>query len=331
MIGRSVNFVVIAMYYQINKVSARRVILLLAFALQVSCTHNTISNLPQVTQLEPTREDEQTQPSRIDMSRILWDYIAARPIAAEVYTQVLENTKTPPTPDSIAEAVLVIAVLYRAESQEKPLHDVASEFNFDILQALATNPFLTNYPRFLTAVSRVLANQIGDSDFYRNLETLLLTKLKQHRDDLDTLEMALNAPVAQQGEKIATEIDVDLFRSSDNIVLEADSLANQGEYQSAIKKIATLDKSSPLSQIAQEKLTEISNKAVHDLRKRAAFAFQKAGPISDISTREAYLTEAQNYLEQALTLYPQAENLDTVRSNLVIIARDLEKLRRAAN
>ena len=80
-------------------------------------------------------------------------------------------------------------------------------------------------------------------------------------------------------------------------------------------------------QIAQEKLIEISNKAVHDLRKRAALAFQKAGPITDRNTRAAYLNEAKIYLEQALTLYPQAENLHTVRSNLVIIARDLEKLR----
>ena len=301
------------MSYPVNKTPASGCIFLLAFMLQVSCALTSTSDLPQVTQLEPTQEKEKfgTQPpsseSEIDVSRILWDYIAARPTVAEVYTQVLEHTKTPPAPDSISEAVLAIAVLYRAETEGTALQDVASEFNFDILQALATNPFL-NYPRFFTAVSRVLANQIGDSDFYRDLETLLLTKLKQHRDDLDALEMTLNSPVAQQGAKIATEIDVDLFRSSDNIVLEADSLANQGEYQSAIKKIATLDRSSPLFQIAQEKLIEISNKAVHDLRKRAALAFQKAGPISDINTREAYLTEAQNYLEQALTsLSPSRE------------------------
>ena len=295
-----------------------------------------------MTQLPPTEAVVATQPPtsalptgtqrQIEatvLEKHLWEYLVGGRLAKEAVVQVTTAGK-PPAPDSVAEALLAVAVLEQvAGTAGVSLQETALRYNFDILQALNTNPFL-NYPRFFATVARVLAGQVGDSDFHRDLESLLQARLERFRHDLDALETLLTVPGAQ-GERTAAhvehEINTDLFRRGDHTLLEAESLATQGEYQDAIKKIATLDKRSPLFQIAQEKLIEISNKAVHDLRKRAALAFQKAGPITDRSTRAAYLNEAKTYLEQALTLYPQAENLHTVKSNLVIIVRDLDKLR----
>ena len=301
--------------------------------LQLSCAQT-------MTQLPPTEQVRAQMPSSAVMEaqvpsketvleRYLWEYLVGGRLAEEAAAQVT-IAGTPPAPDSVAEALLAIVVLEQVAGKVGiSLQEVAMRYNFDILQALNTNPFL-NYPRFFATVAKVLAMHVGDGDFHRDLESLLQARLERFRTDLDSLETLLTMPGAQSERTAAhveQEINTDLFRRGDNTLLEAESLATQGEYQSAIKKIATIGKNSPLLQIAQEKLIEISNKAVHDLRKRAALAFQKAGPITDRNTRAAYLNEAKTYLEQALTLYPQAENLHTVRSNLVIIARDLEKLR----
>ena len=302
--------------------------------LQLSCAQ-TLSQLPPTeqvgAQLPSTAATTAAQAPRQEtvLEQHLWEYLISGRLVEEAAAQV-KSAGTPPAPDSVAEALLAIIVLEEAAGKVGvPLQDIAMRYNFDILQALNTNPFL-NYPRFFATAAKVLSMHVGDSDFHRDLESLLQARLERFRNDIDALETLLTIPGAQSDRTAAhveQEINTDLFRSGDNTLLEAESLATQGEYQSAIKKIATISKESPLLQIAQEKLIEISNKAVHDLRKRAALAFQKAGPITDRNTRAAYLNEAKTYLEQALTLYPKAENLHTVRSNLVIIARDLEKLR----
>ena len=301
--------------------------------IQLSCAQ-TMTKLPPA---EPVRAqppssvatEAQVPSKETAFERYLWEYLVGGRLAEEAAAQVA-TAGIPPAPDSVAEALLAIVVLEQVAGKVGvSLQEVATRYNFDILQALNTNPFL-NYPRFFATVAKVLAMHVGDGDFHRDLESLLQSRLERFRTDLDALETLLTIPGAQSertASHVEQEINTDLFRRGDNTLLEAESLATQGEYQSAIKKIATIGKDSPLLQIAQEKLIEISNKAVHDLRKRAALAFQKAGPITDRNTRAAYLNEAKIYLEQALTLYPQAENLHTVRSNLVIIARDLEKMR----
>ena len=300
--------------------------------LQLSCAQ-TMTELPPTEPLAVSPHSP-TMPAKTSgsadlLERHLWEYLVGGRLAAAAHAQVLAQGM-PPAPDSVAEALLAIIVLERVATQEgQSLQEIARHHNFDILQALNTNPFL-NYPRFFATVAKVLTTQVGDNDFHRDLESLLMARLERFRNDIDMLETMLTVPGAQStrtATQVEQEINTDLFRHGDHTLLEAESLATQGEYQNAIKKIATLDQRNPLFQIAQEKLVEISNKAVHDLRKRAALAFQKAGPITDRTTRAAYLNEAKTYLEQALTFYPQAENLHTVRSNLVIITRDLEKLR----
>ncbi len=307
------------------------------FYLLISCMFLTLhtSCARMVSQLSPA-EQVRVSPPRValesavrPLERDLWEYLVGGRLPAEVVARVM-RAGTPPAPDSVAEALLAAIVLEEVAGKAGvSLQAVALRYHFDILQALSTNPFL-NYPRFFATAAKVLAMQVGDSDFHRDFESLLQARLKRLRHDLDALETMLIIPGARNDRTtahVAQEIDTDRFRRDDNILLEAETLATQGEYQDAIKKIATLARRSPLFHIAQEKLVEISNKAVHDLRKRAALAFQKAGPITDRNTRAAYLNEAKTYLERALTLYPQAENLHTVKSNLVIIAKDLEKLR----
>jgi hypothetical protein len=77
---------------------------------------------------------------------------------------------------------------------------------------------------------------------------------------------------------------------------------------------------------AKDKIREFSNLAVQDLRRKAAQAFQSAMPITDVKARAGYLKQAKTYLEDAIKNYPEATQLPTVRDNLRVISRDLEKL-----
>ena len=259
----------------------------------------------------------------VDITSWWLDYLRTNQLASQAQELLLKQSNTPPRPDSLAEAMLTVAVLNRAVSSRVMVQELASQFNFDILQALKSNPFL-NYPQFLLFVSGTVSAQVGDEKFHQTLEEIIRVKLKGYRDTLETIDTRLTVPTAQVA--MIQTIDSDLFRVGDSLVLEADALASQGKYQQALATLTSIDHRSPLVQIAQEKRIEISNQAVQDLRKKAALAFQKAGPISDRRTREAYLQEAHNYLKQALTLYPQAENLNVVKDNLTTIARDLRKL-----
>ena len=259
----------------------------------------------------------------VDITSWWLDYLRTKQLPVQAQQLLLKQSNTPPQPDSLAEAMLTVAVLNQAIASRVTVQELSSQYNFDILQALKANPFL-NYPQFLLFVSGTASTQVGDEKFHQRLEEILRVKLNSYRDTLDAIDARLTMPTSQVAAIQA--IDSDLFRTGDYLVLEADALASQGKYQQALTILTSIDRRSPLIQIAQEKRIEVSNRAVQDLRKKAALAFQKAGPISDRRTREAYLQEAHNYLKQALTLYPQAENLNVVKDNLTTIARDLRKL-----
>lgn len=286
--------------------------------LQVSCALTSSTEVRR--EFVPSAKKQEIS---VDITSWWLDYLRTKQLAVQAQELLLKQSNTPPKPDSLAEAMLTVAVLNRAVSSRVTVQEVASQFNFDFLQALQSNPFL-NYPQFLLFVSSTVSAQVGDEKFHQTLEEILRLKLKGYRDTLDEIDARLTMPTAQ----VATiqAIDSDLFRTGDYLILEADALASHGKYQEALAILTSIDRHSPLVQIAQEKRIEISNRAVQDLRKKAALSFQKAGPISDRRTREAYLQEAHNYLKQALTLYPQAENLNVVKDNLTTIARDLRKL-----
>lgn len=111
---------------------------------------------------------------------------------------------------------------------------------------------------------------------------------------------------------------------------QAQALADRGDFQSAIKLAQSVPDASPLKPQATEKIKDFSNSAVQELRRKAATAFQTAMPVADPRTRAEYLRQAKGFLEEAIKTYPEASQLPTVRDNLRVISRDLEKLEEEA-
>lgn len=218
------------------------------------------------------------------------------------------------------------------------LESLAKERDINLADALTENPMLQGYgiaKAFFAAVSKA-----GNSPGFK---TEILTALKNQANNWQMLSQSLNAPgtgesLPPQPEAAASTLpapaaaatdllppDPAELHSSDSALSEAQALADRGDFKAAIKKAQAVDKASPLYNSAQEKVKEFSNRAVQDLRKKAAQAFQSAMPLNDKKTRAQYLQQAKSYLEDALNNYPQAAQLPTVRDNLRVISKDLEQ------
>jgi outer membrane protein assembly factor BamD (BamD/ComL family) len=107
---------------------------------------------------------------------------------------------------------------------------------------------------------------------------------------------------------------------------EAQSLIDRASYQEAIQRLQLFTQDNPFYPLAVDKAKIAKNLAVHDLRKKAATAFESSLPVGDPKAKNAYLKEAEGYLEQAITLYPDAEQIETVKENLNVIKKNLAQL-----
>ena len=129
-------------------------------------------------------------------------------------------------------------------------------------------------------------------------------------------------PPSKQLEVKAVEVG-----KEDAALSDAQNLADAGKYQEAIAKASGISNSSAAYPKAQDRIKTFANRAVQELRMKAAQAFQGSLPISDPKARTAYLERARKFLEEAIKTYPQADQLGTVKENLAVITRDIEKMK----
>lgn len=101
----------------------------------------------------------------------------------------------------------------------------------------------------------------------------------------------------------------------------------QNKYQEAITALKSIPKDSERAADVQAKIKEVCNKAVHELRAKAAKAFQSAMPVADSQIRRKYLLEAQKYLDTALSVYGEADQINVVKENLSVVNKNLENLK----
>jgi hypothetical protein len=209
------------------------------------------------------------------------------------------------------------------------LETVCKERGLDLVGALRNNHHLQSHG---VASQVVLAMGRGENseDFKTAVLNLLNEKSGRWSNLKDTIALMLNPkqevlPSIEEEEDEAPPSPADL-RDDDTILVEAQALADRGKHRAAIKILGYVDESSALYQGAKDKIKEFSDTAVQTLRRKAALAFQSARPLSDVETRAAYLRQAKQYLEQAIENYPDAAQLPTVRDNLRVISRDLERI-----
>ncbi|RZA25538.1 MAG: hypothetical protein EOP10_06590 [Proteobacteria bacterium] len=123
----------------------------------------------------------------------------------------------------------------------------------------------------------------------------------------------------------APNSNLDLM-GSDTLLIAAQKLADKRDYKAALDHVSRIKKEDPFYAQAQEKTKQYSNRAVKDLRAKAAEAFSNAAPMNDSNAKANYLRQAKTYLEQALKDFPTADGLDSVKENLEAVNRGLDSL-----
>jgi hypothetical protein len=228
-------------------------------------------------------------------------------------------------------------------SMEKQFRDL----NIDLITSFNQNTHLKNLPT-LALVKTLLEQTSNSPAFQSGMQTIIDQEAQKWAalqktpkvDETPASEAVATTPAPVDGAAAnSSALDPALsaapgdvhtgpadLKRSDAILMQSQRLADKGEFKQAIDFAGRIDNRDPFFDQAKEKIKIYSNRAVQDLRQKAAQAFQNAMPVADSRAKAAYLKQAKELLEQALKDYPVADQLDTVRDNLSVITKDLSGL-----
>jgi hypothetical protein len=214
----------------------------------------------------------------------------------------------------------------------------SKQYGLDLASALEKNPFLQGYAVQTLALRSLDASSPTD-EFRATVTGIVRTRFEAWSAIAEKVGAGqpsgvriVDATAPQEPEAEAQEVQPALkfggdgSGNDDMVLQEAQALADKGQYKQSVARLSQLKEDSPLFAAAQEKIRDASNKAVQELRRQAAKAFQSAIPVTDLKTKAEYLKEARKLLETALSAYPKADQLGTVRENLAVINRDLTRI-----
>ena len=219
------------------------------------------------------------------------------------------------------------------EQQQATIQSRVEEKGLDFPAILKTNPYLVSSDFFALAL-RSVEKTGNERDFQEKSFQAIRFRARGWMSLGRSLRMEEDLPVEVASEEtaepqtnIVKQISIDEIDQGNLAFEQAKKVADSGQYQDAIRMLENLAQTSPGHKVmAEEKIREICNLAVKELRHQAAVAFQNAVPMSNDEARARYLKTAQEHLQQALTMYPEADNLETVRQNLAVINSTLERM-----
>lgn len=215
----------------------------------------------------------------------------------------------------------------------------AREKGLDLVGALATNPFLKSITVFNWAWNAGAMD--GNSDLFKQnvmtvvkSEAMLWQEIAKKSGAIAVIatpapspETAAPPPAepAKPAENLhPAAVNAMANAEAEKLLAIAQEAAAQENYAKAVAESSKIPSTAVNYTIAQESVRLWSNRAVTDLRKKAAFEYRAAASVTDSASKKAYLMKAKAYLEDALKSYPAASNLDTVQDNLGMIKKELE-------
>ena len=213
------------------------------------------------------------------------------------------------------------------EEKMVSLAELSALYDLDLVDLIENNRFLQSvevYHLLLKLrsfhsndeVNKLLHNSI-DSKFlyFKEFVRLSSSVLKSKRESDDA--------IARKEEEEARR------PLGEKLLEQAEGLFRANRYRDAhilLKKVRPQD---DMYTVAQRKIFEVTKKAVEDLRRKAALAYQNANHIdTDYKAREEYLLKAKSLLEKAINFYPDSDELERVRMNLKVIEDNLTFLKK---
>lgn len=223
------------------------------------------------------------------------------------------------------------------------------EKGVDCISALASNPHLRSNAIYTMAWEA--SRKEGNSPlFIQNLSTVLKSEIEAWGDLARRLGLEVQpvpsttpnsatTPVAgevtpetsgqaPQGDITAAAVTATESQNAmaTQLMAKALELAGKEDYEKAVLEARKISEGTDNYPSAQENIKIWANKAVQELRRQAANQYRSSSATNEPSGKKAYLSKAKGYLQSALTKYPEASTLDTVKENLEIINKELDRL-----
>jgi|GEM_PF-5947872 len=209
------------------------------------------------------------------------------------------------------------------------LADLSTLYKIDLVELVENNPFLQSvevYHLLLRAKEFASSEEAGN--FIANT---IQNKLDYFKEFVELVSSTIKEENFEEEEDgFVEEVKpVRLRQKTKDILTQAEDLLSRDRYNQAIDLLKQVKKSDRSYESAQQKIVSVSNRAVEDLRRQAALAYQKANHINtDFEARGAYLIEARGYLKKALELYPNAEHITKVKQHLKVIDDNIDFLKK---
>jgi hypothetical protein len=238
----------------------------------------------------------------------------------------------------------VIATPEPQTDQRRVLESRAREKGLDIVSAMASNPYLKTEGIFAMAwdASRIEGNS---QVFVQNLATVIKTETRlwldlakrmgiepistsQSVNDVATTKPGIETPSlpTPASESLAVPASEADNAEATKFMGKALEWAQKENYEKAILEARKVAEGTDQFLSAQESIRAWANKAVQELRRQAANQFRSGTSTNDAAAKKSYLTKAKNNLEEAINKFPEASTLDTVKENLDIITKELERI-----
>ena len=213
------------------------------------------------------------------------------------------------------------------EEKMVSLAELSALYDLDLVDLIENNRFLQSvevYHLLLKLrsfhsndqVNRMLHSSIDSKfNYFKEFVRLSESVLDSKRDSDDALDRKKKKEALRpKGEKLLEK---------------AEELLGANRYHDALLLLKEVESQDEMYALAQRKLFEVTKKAVEDLRRKAALAYQNANHIdTDYKAREEYLLKAKSLLERAIEFYPDSDELDRVRMNLKVIEDNLAFLKK---
>ena len=238
-------------------------------------------------------------------------------------------------------------------TQARSLEEISRQLNLSFKSEFEGNPFvqdLSIYNLTLKALEREDKNstftaglrmQVGDkADQWLKVHEKLLgpqvsdNKAKAPAGTADSAPPTTPASVATSPEPTpalaSSENNANLKDNGGagtdgaSLLKKAQELSEKNKFQESIQLLRRIETASTYHATAKLKIRDLANKAVSELRTKAARAYQSAVPVNDLKARGAYLEEAQKFLLTAIQQYPESDQIDSVKQNLSVIKKSLD-------
>jgi len=203
------------------------------------------------------------------------------------------------------------------------LEQSAAIYNVNLIHNIETNILLES-KSFILYAKKILSLKRKEDQKYTNILYVKIRSWEKLFNEKDQKQEEGEKQVANNEKPIPFESSEFNRRNILDLLSESEIYVNEEKYSDAIKILKSIDEDSIYYETAQIKIKDISNVAITKMRQLAATAFNKAIPLSDKNARKHYLTKAQTILEEARSLFPDSDKIETINKNLEIIESNLK-------